>query len=82
MDFLTFIFMVLSITFICMNKFTGAIFIMSLFSILFLMFKVVLNKDQKLTTIGAIELTVSIMTLLHSILIIFYNTNILSILFK
>ena len=66
----------------CMNKFTGAIFIMSLFSILFLMFKVVLNKDQKLTTIGAIELTVSIMTLLHSILIIFYNTNILSILFK
>ena len=82
MDFLTFIFMVLSIAFICMNKFTGAIFIMSLFSILFLMFKVVLNKDQKLTTIGAIELTVSIMTLLHSILIIFYNINILSILFK
>ena len=82
MDFLTFIFMVLSIVFICMNKFTGAIFIMSLFSILFLMFKVVLNKDQKLTTIGAIELTVSIMTLLHSILIIFYNINILSILFK
>lgn len=82
MDFLTFIFMVLSIVFICMNKFTGAIFIMSLFSILFLMFKVVLNKDQKLTTIGAIELTLSIMTLLHSILIIFYNTNILSILFK
>ena len=82
MDFLTFIFMVLSIVFIYMNKFTGAIFIMSLFNILFLMFKVVLNKDQKLTTIGAIELTVSIMTLLHSILIIFYNTNILSILFK
>ena len=82
MDFLTFIFTVLSIVFICMNKFTGAIFIMSLFSILFLMFKVVLNKDQKLTTIGAIELTLSIMTLLHSILIIFYNTNILSILFK
>ena len=74
--------MVLSIVFICMNKFTGAIFIMSLFSILFLMFKVVLNKDQKLTTIGAIELTVSIMTLVYSILAVFCNINIISILFK
>ena len=44
MDFLTFIFMVLSIAFICMNKFTGAIFIMSLFSILFLLFYVVFFK--------------------------------------
>ena len=82
MDLLTFIFMVLCIVFTFMNKYIGVVFLMSLFNVLFLMFRVVLNKNQHLTTIGAIELTVSIMALVYSIFAIFCNINIISILFK
>ena len=82
MDLLTFIFMVLCIVFAFMNKYIGAVFLMSLFNVLFLMFRVVLNKNQHLTTMGAIELTVSIMALIYSILAVFCNINIISILFK
>ena len=82
MDLLTFIFMVLCIVFTFMNKYIGVVFLMSLFNVLFLMFRVVLNKNQHLTTMGAIELTVSIMSLIYSVLAIFCNKNIISILFK
>lgn len=82
MDLLTFIFMVLCIAFTFMNKYIGVVFLMSLFNVLFLMFRVVLNKNQHLTTMGAIELTVSIMALVYSILAVFCNINIISILFK
>lgn len=82
MDLLTFIFMVLCIVFAFMNKYIGVVFLMSLFNVLFLMFRVVLNKNQHLTTMGAIELTVSIMALVYSILAVFCNINIISILFK
>lgn len=82
MDLLTFIFMVLCIAFTFMNKYIGVVFLMSLFNVLFLMFRVVLNKNQHLTTMGAIELTVSIMALVYSILTVFCNINIISILFK
>lgn len=82
MDLLTFIFMVLCIVFAFMNKYIGVVFLMSLFNVLFLMFRVVLNKNQHLTTMGAIELTVSIMALVYSILTVFCNINIISILFK
>lgn len=82
MDLLTFIFMVLCIVFTFMNKYIGVVFLMSLFNVLFLMFRVVLNKNQHLTTMGAIELTVSIMALVYSILAVFCNINIISILFK
>lgn len=82
MDLLTFIFMILCIVFAFMNKYIGIVFLMSLFNVLFLMFRVVLNKKQHLTTMGAIELTVSIMSLIYSVLAIFCNINIISILFK
>ena len=82
MDLLTFIFMILCIVFTFMNKYIGVVFLMSLFNVLFLMFRVVLNKNQHLTTMGAIELTVSIMSLIYSVLAIFCNINIISILFK
>lgn len=82
MDLLTFIFMVLCIVFTFMNKYIGVVFLMSLFNVLFLMFRVVLNKNQHITTMGAIELTVSIMSLIYSVLVIFCNINIISILFK
>ena len=82
MDLLTFIFMVLCIVFTFMNKYIGVVFLMSLFNVLFLMFRVVLNKNQHITTMGAIELTVSIMSLIYSVLDIFCNINIISILFK
>lgn len=82
MDLLTFIFMVFCIVFAFMNKYIGVVFLMSLFNVLFLMFRVVLNKNQHLTTMGAIELTVSIMALVYSILTVFCNINIISILFK
>ena len=82
MDLLTFIFMVLCIAFTFMNKYIGVVFLMSLFNVLFLMFRVVLNKNQHLITMGAIELTVSIMALVYSILTVFCNINIISILFK
>ena len=82
MDLLTFIFVVFCIAFTFMNKYIGVIFLMSLFNVLFLMFRVVLNKNQHLTTIGAIELTVSIMTSVYSIFAIFCNINMISILFK
>lgn len=82
MDLLTFIFMILCIVFTFMNKYIGIVFLMSLFNVLFLMFRVVLNKNQYLTTMGAIELTVSIMLLIYSVLAIFCNINIISILFK
>lgn len=82
MDLLTFIFMVFCIVFVFMNKYIGVVFLISLFNVLFLMFKVVLNKNQHLTTMGAIELTVSIMALVYSILTVFCNINIISILFK
>lgn len=82
MDLLTFIFMVLCIVFTFMNKYIGVVFLMSLFNVLFLMFRVVLNKNQHITTMGAIELTVSIMSLIYSVLTIFCNINIISILFK
>ena len=76
MDLLTFIFMILCIVFTFMNKYIGIVFLMSLFNVLFLMFRVVLNKNQHLTTMGAIELTVSIMSLIYSVLAIFCNINI------
>lgn len=82
MDLLTFIFMVLCIVFTFMNKYIGIVFLMSLFNVLFLMFIVILNKNQHLTTMGVIELTVSIMALVYSILTVFCNINIISILFK
>ena len=82
MDLLTFIFMVLCIVFTFMNKYIGVVFLMSLFNVLFLMFRVVLNKNQHITTMGAIELSVSIIFLIYSVLAIFCNINIISILFK
>ena len=82
MDLLTFIFMILCIVFTFMNKYIDVVFLISLFNVLFLMFRVVLNKNQHITTMGAIELTVSIMSLIYSVLAIFCNINIISILFK
>ena len=82
MDLLVFIFMALCIVFAFMNKYIGIVFLISLFNVLFLLFRVVLNKNQHLTTIGATELTVSIMALVYSILTVFYNINIISILFR
>ena len=82
MDLLVFIFMALCIVFAFMNKYIGIVFLISLFNVLFLLFRVVLNKNQHLTTIGATELTVSIMSLIYSVLAIFCNINIISILFK
>ena len=82
MDLLVFIFMALCIVFAFMNKYIGIVFLISLFNVLFLLFRVVLNKNQHLTTIGATELTVSIMALVYSILAIFCNINIISILFR
>ena len=82
MDLLVFIFMALCIVFAFMNKYIGIVFLISLFNVLFLLFRVVLNKNQHLTTTGATELTVSIMALVYSILAIFCNINIISILFR
>ena len=82
MDLLVFIFMALCIIFAFMNKYIGIVFLISLFNVLFLLFRVVLNKNQHLTTTGATELTVSIMALVYSILAIFCNINIISILFR
>ena len=82
MDLLVFIFMALCIVFAFMNKYIVVVFLISLFNVLFLLFRVVLNKNQHLTTIGATELTVSIMALVYSILTVFYNINIISILFR
>ena len=79
MDLLVFIFMALCIVFAFMNKYIGIVFLISLFNVLFLLFRVVLNKSQHLTTTGATELTVSIMALVYSILAIFCNINIISI---
>lgn len=83
MELVIFIFMMLCIVFIFMNKFIGIVFLISCFNILFLLFGVVLNKKYEyLTTLGAVELTISIMSLIYSILVIFCNVNIINVLFK
>ena len=82
MGLFTFVFAILCIVFTIINKYISIVFLMALFNVLFLLFTVILNKEHYLTPIGIFELTVSIIALIYSILNIFYNINIISILFK